>query len=261
MLPITSDLNKSLQSIGFVDERLKLLANKYEGETAYILAAGPSLNNHSINELKDKLKDKLVFCIKQPYYNFKDICDFLFLNFTNLSPFNFNPDTIVSWAYWFENHPEAIQKNQWKADLLYPVFRNSGEYNTSVAHVGDYDNIKFTSQIERPWGPGLMYELAIPTAIHLGCKKIVTIGWDIGDINEWEDHNNPDERHFIEHFYPDNTTIWEKFKIDAEEIKLVANSVEKMYDYLATQGIDFTLISDRNPASSRVPRMNLNDIV
>ena len=127
MLPITSDLNKSLQSIGFVDERLKLLANKYEGETAYILAAGPSLNNHSINKLKDKLKDKLVFCIKQPYYNFKDICDFLFLNFTNLSPFNFNPDTIVSWAYWFENHPEVIQKNQWKADLLYPVFRNSGE--------------------------------------------------------------------------------------------------------------------------------------
>lgn len=265
MKDITATLNKSLQPIGFVDERLKLLHNKYEGETAYIIAAGPSLNDHSINELKSKLKDKLVFCIKQPYYNFKDICDFLFLNFTNLSPFNFNSNTIVSWAYWFPQHPQIIQEKQWKADLLYPIIRNDshstlGRYGNSIAYKQDFENLMFDKSIERPWGPGLMYELAIPTAVHLGVKNIVTIGWDIGDINQWEDPNNSDERHFINHFYSDDTVLWEKFKINAEEIKITSNSVEGMYDFLASKDIGFTIISDANPASSRVPRMKLSDI-
>ena len=50
----------------------------------------------------------------------------------------------------------------------------------------DFENITFSKSIERPWGPGLMFELAVPMAIHLGCKNIVTIGWDIGDINKWK---------------------------------------------------------------------------
>ena len=31
----------------------------------------------------------------------------------------------------------------------------------------------------RPWGPGTMYEMAIPLALYMGCSKIVTIGWDL----------------------------------------------------------------------------------
>ena len=77
----TIDLQKQIQSLQYVDDRLALLKDQYKNETAYIIAAGPSLNNYSINQLKNALKDKLVFCIKQPYYNLKDICDFLFLNF------------------------------------------------------------------------------------------------------------------------------------------------------------------------------------
>ena len=259
----TIDLQKQLRSLQYVDDRLALLKDQYKNETAYIIAAGPSLNNYSINQIKNALKDKLVFCIKQPYYNLKDICDFLFLNFTNLSPYQYNEHTIVTWAYWFHEHPEIIQNQKWKADLLFPIIRNDNVDNKisqSVSYRNDFENILFSKTLERPWGPGLMYELAIPMAIHLGCKEIVTIGWDIGDINTWKNPKDESERHFIEHFYPSETVLFDRFNIDAEELVLVTESVAKLSNYLKTIGVEFKIISDRNPADSSIPRIQLTDI-
>jgi hypothetical protein len=259
----TIELQNQIQQFEYVHERLELLKNQYEGETAYIIAAGPSLNNYSINQLKKTLGDKLVLCIKQPYHNLKDITDFLFLNFTNLSPYQFQQDTIVSWAFWFKNHPEAIAQQGWKADLLFPIFRNENidnKISQSIAYQGDFDNITFEKSLPRPWGPGLMYELAIPMALHLGCKEIVTIGWDIGDINLWKNPNDEEERHFVEHFYSPETPMYDKFKMDAEEVKLITKSVSDMNAYLNSQGVSFKIVSDRNPADLSVPRINLEDI-
>ena len=259
----TIELQKQIQQSEYVHERLELLKNQYEGETAYILAAGPSLNNYSMNQLKKVLGDKLVFCIKQPYHNLKDITDFLFLNFTNLSPYQFQQQTIVSWAFWFENHPQVIAEQGWKADLLFPIFRNQNidnKISQSIAYQGDFENISLEKSLQRPWGPGLMYELAIPMALHLGCKKIVTIGWDIGDINLWSNSEDENERHFVEHFYSSETPMYDKFKMDAEEVKLITKSVTDLNDYLKSVGVDFKIISDRNPADQSIPRIELEDI-
>lgn len=259
----TIELQKQLQGLQYVDERLSVLKNQYEGETVYIIAAGPSLNNYSINQLKKVLGDKLVFCIKQPYHNLKDITDFLFLNFTNLSPYQFQQDTIVSWAFWFQQHPQVIAEQKWKADLLFPIFRNDNidnKISQSIAYRGDFDNILFDKSIERPWGPGLMYELAIPMALHLGCKKIVTIGWDIGDINLWSNPKDENERHFVEHFYSPETPMYDKFKMDAEEVMLITKSVTNLHNYLNSMGVELEIISDRNPADQSIPRIELEDI-
>ena len=259
----TKKLKEQIQPLQYIDERLNVLKNQYKGETAYIIAAGPSLNNFSVNQLKDKLKDKLVFCIKQSYHTYRDICDFHFVNFTNLSPYKWNDTSIVSWTYWFQQHPVTIQQNKWAADLLYPIFRNGNipdKMSQSIMAKRDFENLMFDKTLERPWGPGIIFELAIPTAVHLGVKKIVTIGWDIGDINLWKNKNDENERHFVEHFYSDETHLYDKFTMDAEEIITVTESVPHLAKYLETRGIEFNIISDRNPVSQDVKRINLDSI-
>ena len=130
----------------------------------------------------------------------------------------------------------------------------------SIAYTGDYENMMFDKGLPRPWGPGIMYELAIPLAVHLGVKKIVTIGWDVGNLDLWKNQEDESERHFVDHFYSDETQLYDKFKMDATEIKLIANSMVGIYNYLQNIGIDFNIISDRNPISSEVPRIELEDI-
>lgn len=259
----TRELLKNFESIDNVEERMEVLKNAYTGETLYIVAAGPSLNNYSTNQLKSILQDKLVMCIKQPYHLLKDLSDFLLVNFTNLSPYDWKEHTITAWTFWFEQHPEVVFKNGWKGDLLFPVFRNANiedKLSQSVAAKGDFENLMFDKTLPRPWGPGLMYELAIPLAVHMGVKEIVTIGWDVGDINMWSDPSNEDERHFVEHFYSSETQMYDRFTMEAKEIKLITDSILPIYQYLQSIGVEFKIISDRNPAPVQVPRINLEDI-
>ena len=61
----TKQLKEQLLKLSSIEERLDLLKNKYDGDTVYIVTCGPSLSTHDEAELKNKLKDKLVFSIKQ----------------------------------------------------------------------------------------------------------------------------------------------------------------------------------------------------
>ena len=100
----TKEILETFQSIDNVEGRMEVLKNAYAGETLYVIAAGPSLNNYSPNQLKNVLQDKLVMCVKQPYHLLKDLSDFLLVNFTNLSPYDWKEHTITAWTFWFEQH-------------------------------------------------------------------------------------------------------------------------------------------------------------
>ena len=76
MKQITKQLKQDIQSFNSIEERLKYLKNKYKGETAYIVTCGPSLGKHSLKELKFKLKDKLVICLKQAQNLLEEETDF-----------------------------------------------------------------------------------------------------------------------------------------------------------------------------------------
>ena len=67
MKELTKQLKQDIQSLETIEERLQHLKDKYKGETAYILTCGPSLSTHDEQLLNSKLKDKLVFGIKQAY--------------------------------------------------------------------------------------------------------------------------------------------------------------------------------------------------
>lgn len=69
----------------------------------------------------------------------------------------------------------------------------------------DWDSMKLDHPeygMNQPWGPGIMYEMAIPLCLYLGVRKIVTVGWDIGDLSSFEKGTEDDtQRVFQEHFY------------------------------------------------------------
>ena len=45
----TIELLDKMKNIEYMDERLDVLKDSFKGETVYVIAAGPSLNDYSIN--------------------------------------------------------------------------------------------------------------------------------------------------------------------------------------------------------------------
>ena len=70
-------------------DRVKHLKDKYNGETAYILTSGPSVNDIPEELLNEKLKDKLVISIKQSIDRVPNITDYHLLNFCKLTRYNY----------------------------------------------------------------------------------------------------------------------------------------------------------------------------
>ena len=165
-------------------------------------------------------------------------------------------------CYWFQNHPQIISDNKWKADLLFPIYRNNDDWKEkgfkdklaqSICEQGDFENLSLEKSIERPWGPSLMLEIAIPMAMHLGVKKIVTVGWDIGDLSAYENQGD----HFIDHYYSDNIQLYDKFHMSKRELELMIDSSENLYKWIKSTGTEFNIVSPTNPASDVIPRVEV----
>lgn len=273
MKPQTSKLREELLKLGEPEERLKVLRNQYKEETAYIIAGGPSLKNYSKEYLNNFLSDKLVFSIKQSYEILKEVTDFHILNFTNFKPYDWSGNkSIVSWAIFEQFHPEMIFKNNLTCDLMIPIYRNNpntgggvgpNKMAYSVVERGDYELLKLDHPevgFNQPWAPGIMYEMCIPLALYTGCKKIVTVGWDIGDIKSFK--NGPDDdtqRVFQEHFYGDKhqEIVYAKTSMGPREIISVSNSTKDMFYWLKEQDVEWEIVSDRNPGYEGIPRIEL----
>lgn len=269
----TTELREQLLFLEESEERLKILKNQYKDDTAYIIAGGPSLNNYSMEYLREVLKDELVISIKQSYEPLKSVTDFHVLNFTNYKPYDWsNNRSIVTWAIFEQFHPQMIMQNNITCDIMIPIYRNNpntgggvgpDKMAFSVVERGDYDLLKLDHPevgFNQPWAPGMMYEVAIPLAIYLGCKKIVTVGWDIGDLSKFKNGTDDDtQRVFQDHFYGDqhNQIVYAKTSMGPREIISVTKSTKPMYYWLKEQGIEWEMVSDRNPGYENIPRITL----
>ena len=269
----TQELKKKLLQFDDPQERLNSLKDQYKGETAYIIAGGPSLNKYTPEYLKEFFKDKLTISIKQAYEMLKEETDFHILNFTNFKPYNWtNNKSIVLWEIFEQFHYDMISQNNYECDMLVPVYRNNpmtgggigpDKMSYSVAERGDFEYLKLDHPevgMNQPWAPGIMYEVCIPLAMFLGCSKIVSVGWDIGDLSSFANGDEDDtQRVFQEHFYGNDheQIVYAKTSMGPREIKSVAKSTEGMYYWLKENGVDWELASDRNPGYGKIPRVEL----
>ncbi len=246
-------------------DRVKYLRDKYKGETAYVLASGPSLNNISTQILNEKLKDKLVISIKQSINNISDIVDYHLLNFCNLTQYNYNnPNTIVGWTVWDEHQPNVIVQN-FPCDFILDTFKlNDGLPNIENSIAFNPDQIELldiNNSMSRPWGPGTMHELGIPLALYLGCTKIVTIGWDLFKSSIKRYKNDGESLNNQPHCYDNNSLIFKNTdtSITKKEIIQVIKSTETLYNWLQSRGIELEIVDPHgdNPAFDKIKKINM----
>ena len=246
MKSITVQLKKSIHELETIQERLEFLKEKYKDDTVYIITCGPSLNDHNHDIIREKLKDKLVICIKQSYDIFSDITDFHVLNTYNLKDYNWLDHTITLWGvgkYYQEGQLTRILQSQYPIDLYVPVLQPPYiSENEQTARTKNFDDfLRLGKDTEVMWGPAVMYELAIPLSIHLGCSQIVTIGWDIGDPNS----------NIHGHFGNWKTDVAPR----ENEIIQAIESTYALYDWCTCHDINFTILSKTNPADPRFTRL------
>ena len=119
-----------------------------------------------------------------------------------------------------------------------------------------FDDWTLDKTLNRQFGPSLIFEMAIPIALHLGVKGITTIGWDIGDISKFD--NIKEKEFFQEHF--DNSSekiIYAKTSQTKLELQTIINSTEYLNKWLLSKNVELNIISDINPAHKSIPRIEL----
>lgn len=240
-----------------ISKELKFALTKgvFKNKTAYIFAAGPSLSLVDIENLQLELKDSFVICIKQSVNLLPRYCDLLLMNFCNFSDYNWNDMTQpVVWTSFDYAHPVTIKEKGAKCQSIFNVVDNAkNDYDgliTSTAGKRCWDNFSKITSGNAIWGPGLMYELAIPIALHTGVSKICLVGWDIGSKKE-----EALGGHLNEHFYKKNI-IQMQTKITNLEIDIVADSTRSLKKWLYNQGVELTVISDRSLVDDTICREN-----
>jgi hypothetical protein len=264
-MKIDKSIRTQLQSYDSIEERLNFLKGMFDGDTAYLVTCGPSLTTHDQKILREKLKDKLVICAKQSLNYLNDICDIHLVSTYNFQPYDYKNDaTIKSFQLTGCNMEDELhritQKWNHELDLYFPVI--SGPWITlegSTAYTRKFDNWKqLGSDTQVMWGPGILYESGFPMCYLLGVKRIVTIGWDIGDISRYNGQDR--DPNWIEQHA---TELYEAGVGKGPSYTELKNTIEctsAMYDWFEKENIKVQILSDTNPADERFERITIEQL-
>lgn len=217
------------------------LKNHFSGRECFIIACGPSLSRCDFNFIKSRSKDKIVFCIKQSYLFFEDICDIHFNNFCNFQKYTLR-DSVASCVVWWSNNQKKHKNTFERADLLFKVDpqRTLTKMSKLVNQKGFENLFVLNNNLNVCKGPGIMYECVLPLAIYMGFNKITTFGWDIGNNK----NNN-------QHFYNDDSSITDSINYKAGsfngETDMILSVIPQVSEILSKSDIKVQVVSDINP--------------
>ena len=264
-MKINESIKNKLHSYESIEERFDFLKGMFEGDTAYLVTCGPTLTQHDKNTLNKKLEKKLVLCAKQSLNYFNNICDFHMVSTYNYQPYKYeNPNTIKSWQLTAMNMQNELNRiiHEWKheIDLYFPVISGPWlELDGTTAYTRNFDNWKkLSTETQSIWGPGILYESGFPLCYLLGVKKIVTIGWDIGDLSRYDgQERDPNwiEQHAVD-LYKASVGQGPSYT----ELKNTIECTSAMYDWFQKENIEVQILSDTNPADERFERIQLKDM-
>lgn len=235
-------------------EKMNMLKDKYKGQKCYIITCGPSLNDYDPNLIRNFVADGVVFCVKQAFNIFSDVCDFHMINFCNLEHYN-HQKTITCYmhqdeltqlnydlCFWLN---KSVQFNKYHAQKVLPISRTM-----------DFDNYTFDKILARPEGPGIMYELGIYMAIHLGVSEICCIGWDL-TYRMPKMINGKVEALTNSHFYGGNKNTQKNIEKIVNENIFIANSTRYLKVWLKQRfNINLSVVSSESNVDQTVPRID-----
>jgi len=270
MHAITNDIRALLldSAIG-VKQKFERLHNAYAGETMFILACGPSVSEYSPAQLQEMLNGKLVVCIKQAFDVVEAECDYLLLNSWNFRRYHFADARPIVVRESRRTDPPVFHEGD--IELNIPDASNREE---QLALSWKFDDYVFSRKLERPWGPGVLYELGFYLAEHFGAKKIVTLGWDVGVKNSpqmphFYDTTSPETVKIIRkardiedlaernRFLHDNDVVYNRPRIIPEEVDDCASVSKGWFDWLTGRGIELKVVSKQSLADEAIPRTRI----
>lgn len=235
--------------------QIDILRDKYAGKECYILNCGPSLLENDPEKLKNFLKDKLTFTVKQAFETFKEVSDFHFFNCSNL------PNKKTPFSPHYENLQDTImvsssnydQYLRWNimqtSDIFFKIPVRTEIDNEFLVRTGEIDKYLLKNNLTRPCGPGIMYETVLFMAIHLGVKSIKVLGWDLtmDKVTEKE----------YKHFYGSTDNLVNRGDILDWEIEETRSFSETFYNWCTQNGISLSLISNQSSLFPGIPRTKL----
>jgi len=214
------------------------LEDKHKGESVLILGTGPSLRDFSDNLLLELSQDKAVFALKQAYNYGPNIASYHFLNSANIQHYSYqSPIHIIlelasnelGWSQQIPHH-----------NLV--VVGDNTDFSKSLSSTHDFETWTMeNSPDSRPFGPGLLWETVLYSAIHMGFTHIYSVGIDLGPPGEAA----------RSHFYGTGHRVNELSKDETEgEIPLS----RAFYRWIQAKGIEWTVLSKGSYLSPEIPR-------
>ena len=251
-------LKQKIKKAKTLEERVGLLHNAFEGEECYILATGPSLGDYDPEVLKEKMSGKLVLTVKQAYDLYADVADFHFYNCANLPapknnllPIHYdynNKKDVISIAssnYEPGTRWSPIQKN----DLFFKIPIRTEINNEFLCKTKRFNDYLLENTLQRPCGPGIMFETVMYIAAHLGVSKITAIGYDLSiSTGNTEDHG---------HFFGSTANTINRGDILGWEMEANIDASKDAFEWLESQGIELELASNKSILYKGIPRVEI----
>jgi hypothetical protein len=261
MHKITQQLRKNILS-NYDDsyDRIRSLKGTLKGETVYILAPGPSLKYVNASDLSEALNGKFTIALKQAYSYIPQSVDLQIINFCNLDDYTYNSDCMVGWTVWNAQQPYEIINSGFRCDFILDTYKlgdGSPRLENTIAFTGDFDKMSMDYTLSRPWGPGTMYEVAIPLAVYMGCSEIVTIGWDLFGKKIASKLDDSVSLQDTKHYAYDNLKYKQtETRPSLREAEVVVESTSKLNQWLKKQNVTLTIVDPQqeNPASSDIQK-------
>lgn len=283
---IISDAKKSSST---VEEIIKILDGSMAGLKTLIISGGPSLNNISGEMIEALPEDVIVIAVKQSFYKAPKRIDIHLINEDNYQVYDYasldvSPFVIkVSSSSLVRCTPKSDEHLEFKISK-----ESSKNFSQTLTNTCEFENWQLTNRVDRPWGPGIMYEIGIYLPLLLGCKEIYVAGWDLGDpksnvINRFYENDNWLKifRNIVIGFSPNfynkffnrvenfirlgffqfnNKVLLNIPGVTVNEAVLIAHSSKNLYKWLISKNISLFVISDVSMLSDLFERKDFFDV-
>jgi len=252
--------------------QIDMLAGRTAGLDVVILSCGPSLSDYPPAELRRLLSGRCVVAVKQAYDVVPEAVDFQILNTWNSQKYDYSRRRPFIIREGAAGDPPVFGP----ADLTLLVERPRA-LSEQLARKRNFADFRFDVTLTRPWGPGVLYEIGFYLAQHLGARRIVTLGWDVGVKSSSvmpHFYDRPD-RHKTEilaeasrlrtqeernRFLHDNGVLYNKPRIVPDEVETCIDASGPWNDYLAAAGIELVVVSPNSLASPAIRRSRLEEL-
>tara|TARA_R110002110_G_scaffold343746_1_gene553754 strand:- start:2043 stop:4013 length:1971 start_codon:yes stop_codon:yes gene_type:complete len=239
-------VKEEIRSYSKDSKKIEILKDAFVGQDCYILSCGPGLTQYDPEFLKEKIGDKLVFAIKQAYEYVPEIADFHFFNANNFQVYKYEKSKPIVVANSAEQELAMIH-HIWTNKQHYDIFAftpDDRDFSKSICKSLEFDKYLFENTLSRPWGPGMMTEIVIYMAIHLGVKNIYTIGWDLEAPGETKSN----------HYYGERSLTRPADPMKQEEIILNIETTKHLHKWLKSKDINLYVANDNSHVHNSIPR-------